>query len=119
MNENFVFVRFFRLTAVVCFIAALGACNTNETRPEGASSGAEAKTAVVRHGYACCNLHYSGDWISDSNLAELPFIAVGTPIGVKKIDGNRASWLAPVLIVLIKRRWSSGLTSWFCSKTRS
>ena len=90
MNENFVFVRFFRLTAVVCFIAALGACNTNETRPEGASSGAEAKTAVVRHGYACCNLHYSGDWISDSNLAELPFIAVGTPIGVKKIDGNRA-----------------------------
>lgn len=90
MTEHFGFRRFFRLTVAVCFIAALGACKSNDTRPEGSSSGSEAKSAFIRSGYACCNLHYSGDWISDSNLAELPFIAAGTPIGVKKIDGNRA-----------------------------
>lgn len=91
MKENFIFMHFFRLTAAVCFIAALGACKGNETRPEDGKPAAEGKKeASVRSGYACCNLHYSGDWISDSNLAQLPFIAAGTPIKVLKIDGYRA-----------------------------
>ena len=44
----------------------------------------------MRTGYACCNLHYEGDWISDSNLAQFAFIPAGTPIKVNKIDGYRA-----------------------------
>lgn len=66
--------------------------NSTETRPDEPSPTAQAKKVetFVRSGYACCNLHFSGDWISDSNLAQLPFIAAGTPIIVKKIDGYRA-----------------------------
>lgn len=91
MKEHFIFGRFFRLTAAACVAVALGACKGNETRPEDGKPAAEAKKdAAVRTGYACCNLHYSGDWISDSNLAQLPFIPAGTPIRVLKIDGYRA-----------------------------
>lgn len=46
----------------------------------------------VRVGYACCNLRYSGDWISDYSIGQNPFIAAGTPVTVKSIDAssNRA-----------------------------
>ena len=75
----------------LCVIAALSACADNESRPENGKPVAEGKKeAEVRSGYACCNLHYSSDRISDSNLAQLPFIAAGTPIKVLKIDDNRA-----------------------------
>jgi len=84
----------FRGLTVVATAAALLACNgnSNETRPDDGKPTAQAKKAetFIRSGYACCNLHYDGDWISDSNLAQLPFIAAGTPINVKKIDGYRA-----------------------------
>ncbi len=43
--------------------------------PEGART-------VPFQGYACCNLHYDGDKIRDSNYAELPLIPAGTPIDV-------------------------------------
>lgn len=83
-----------RLLALACCVAvALGACKTNGSKPEDGKPAAAAevkKESGIRNGYACCNLHYSGDWISDSNLAQLPFIAAGTPISVKKIDGYRA-----------------------------
>lgn len=36
--------------------------------------------APLLEGYTCCNLHYEGDWISDSNFGALPFIPAGTPI---------------------------------------
>ncbi|MBS1143868.1 MAG: hypothetical protein H6R14_1274 [Proteobacteria bacterium] len=92
MKKNFIFGRFFRLTVAACAVLALGACKSNETKTEDGKPVAETrKDAAVRTGYACCNLHYSGDWISDSNLAQLPFIPVGTPIRVLKIDGYRAS----------------------------
>ena len=79
------------LAAVCCASLALGACKSNEGKPEDGKPAAEAKKdAGIRNGYACCNLHYSGDWISDSNLAQLPFIPAGTPISVRKIDGYRA-----------------------------
>jgi hypothetical protein len=92
MNEHFIFGRFFRLTVATCIVVALGACKGNETKPEDSKPTAEVKKeVVVRSGYACCNLHYSGDWISDSNLAQLPFIPAGTPIKVLKIDGYRAN----------------------------
>ena len=84
---------FFRALTMLFVLLALGACKSNENKPEesGKPTVAEArKDAYVRTGYACCNLHYDGDWVSDSNLAQLPFIPVGTPIKVKKIDGYRA-----------------------------
>jgi len=79
------------LAAVIGLLAACGG-NSGETRPDDAKPAAQAKKTenYLRSGYACCNLHYDGDWISDSNLAQLPFIAAGTPINVKKIDGYRA-----------------------------
>ncbi|HEX6734561.1 MAG TPA: hypothetical protein VF096_07090 [Azonexus sp.] len=86
-----------RLLAAAVVVVALGACKSTETKPADGSAGPAAAPAAeksrdshVRVGYACCNLHYSGDWISDSNLAQLPFVPVGTPIKVKKIDGYRA-----------------------------
>jgi len=92
MNEKPKFGHFWTFTAAICVIAGLSACKGNETKPEDGNPVAEAKKEVsVRSGYACCNLHYSGDWISDSNLAQLPFIPAGTPIKVLKIDGYRAN----------------------------
>ncbi len=91
MKENFNFGRFFGLTVAGCLVLVLTACKSNESKPEEEQPAAEVKKVVgVRTGYACCNLHYSGDWISDSNLAQLPFVPVGTPITVKKIEGDRA-----------------------------
>lgn len=91
MKDHSDFGPFFRLTVALGILAALAACKGNETRPEDGRPAAEAKKeSFVRSGYACCNLHYSGDWISDSNLAQLPFIPAGTPINVRKIDGYRA-----------------------------
>ena len=46
-----------------------------------APTPAGART-VPFQGYACCNLHYEGEKIRDSNYAELPLIPAGTPIDV-------------------------------------
>lgn len=81
-----------RLLAAAIVIVGLGACKGSDTKPDDGKPAAEAKKDnYVRSGYACCNLHYEGDWISDSNLAQLAFIPAGTPISVKKIDGYRAN----------------------------
>lgn len=94
MKEFANFGSFRLLVTACCVVLALGACKSNESKPEESKSTTTApeskKESGIRNGYACCNLHYSGDWISDSNLAQLPFIAAGTPISVKKIDGYRA-----------------------------
>jgi hypothetical protein len=31
-------------------------------------------------GFACCTLHYEGDWIGDGHYAALPSIPAATPI---------------------------------------
>lgn len=93
MKQKSVLERFSRLAAAACVLAALGACKGSDTRPAdeaGKPAAAARQETYVRSGYACCNLHYSGDWISDSNLAQLAYIPAGTPIKVKKIDGYRA-----------------------------
>lgn len=90
MVSDTFFGHFRWLTVAVALFAALAGCKLTETRPEDGTPGAGAQATYLRSGYACCNLHYSGDWISDSNLAQLPFIPAGTPIKVKKIDGYRA-----------------------------
>jgi len=43
-----------------------------------------------RSGYACCNLHYQRDKISDANWQELPFFAAGTPVTVTGLEYDRA-----------------------------
>lgn len=80
------------LTAVIA-VLALSACKNAENKvddPVKPVVETKKEEAYARNGYACCNLHYEGDWISDSNLAQLAFIPAGTPIKVKKIDGYRA-----------------------------
>lgn len=85
------FGHFRALTAAFAVAAALAGCASPDSRPADEKPLAEARQEVsLRSGYACCNLHYDGDWISDSNLARLPFIPAGTPIKVTKIDGYRA-----------------------------
>lgn len=82
--------------AAACVVLALAACKSTETKPadgsatQAAPAAEKSRDSYLRVGYACCNLHYSGDWISDSNLANLPFVPVGTPIKVKNIDRYRA-----------------------------
>ncbi len=45
---------------------------------------------VPFQGYACCNLHYDGDTIPDSNYAELSLIPAGTPVEVLGYSKNLA-----------------------------
>jgi hypothetical protein len=46
---------------------------------------------LPRVGFACCNLHYEGDWISDGNYSGLAMLPVGTPIKVISLGRNKAS----------------------------
>lgn len=87
-NKECNFGHFWLLTAAVITFSLMG-CKSNESKPDESNAGDVKKTAYARSGFACCNLHYEGDWISDSNLAQLAFIPAGTPINVKKIDGYR------------------------------
>ncbi|MBS0398125.1 MAG: hypothetical protein JSR95_05535 [Proteobacteria bacterium] len=56
----------------------------------GAADKPKDALALPREGFACCNLHYDGDWINDGNYASLPMIAVGTPIKVVSLGHNKA-----------------------------
>lgn len=89
MNKQLVFGHFCRLTVALALSVLVG-CKNTETKPDENSPPENRKEAATRSGFACCNLHYEGDWISDSNLAQLAFIPAGTRINVKKIDGYRA-----------------------------
>lgn len=89
MINKSIFGHFSLLTAALV-LASLVGCKGSDSKPDDGKPAAAAKQTFQRSGYACCNLHYEGDWISDSNLAQLAFIPAGTPINVKKIDGYRA-----------------------------
>lgn len=41
-------------------------------------------------GFACCNLHYEDDWISDGNYSGLPMLPAGTPIKVVSLGRHKA-----------------------------
>jgi len=56
-------------------------------------SAEEAEAAMAEARFTCCNLHYSGDWISDTNQTTLPMIPAGSPIVLKGFGFNRASVL--------------------------
>jgi SmpA / OmlA family len=42
-------------------------------------------------GFTCCNMRHEADWISDSNYASLPMIAVGQPAQVTGYGRYRAA----------------------------
>ncbi len=44
-----------------------------------------------RQGFTCCNLHYDGDTIVDSNYTELPVLPAGTPVTVMGYSKHRAT----------------------------
>ncbi len=89
MNNKRIFGHFRLLTAALV-ITMLAGCKTADTRSDESKPAEVRKEAYIRSGFACCNLHYEGDWISDSNLAQLAFIPAGASINVRKIDGYRA-----------------------------
>jgi hypothetical protein len=72
----------YRTVATLGLAGALAACQTQPV----------AEQTPWLTGYTCCNLHYDGDWISDANYADLPFIPAGTPVSVAQPgrDSNRA-----------------------------
>lgn len=53
----------------------------------------EIQKAMASASFTCCNLHYEGDWISDTNATTLPMIPAGTPIVVRDYGSNRAAVL--------------------------
>jgi hypothetical protein len=62
------------------------------SKPEQPTKDPNGIPSYPRQGYACCVLHYSKNWIDDSNYAGLPsMIPAGTPIEVVKYSGNEAS----------------------------
>ena len=71
-----------RTVAALGLSVALSACHTQPV----------AEQTPWLTGYTCCNLHYDGDWISDANYSDLPFIPAGAPISVALPvkDSNRA-----------------------------
>lgn len=80
-----------RLVSVVAAAGALAGCVVANGRHWSCDdSSGTGRPVYVRSGYTCCNLHYSGDWISDSNLGQLLFVPAGTPISVKSIWAYRA-----------------------------
>ena len=59
------------------------------SKPAPAKPGTPG-SELPRQGFACCNLHYSKDWINDGNYAELPMIPAGTPMELLSYGRNRA-----------------------------
>lgn len=59
-------------------------------KPPPAPAGATGPETLPRQGFACCDLHYSRDWINDGNYAELPMIPAGTPVEVLNYGRHRA-----------------------------
>lgn len=47
------------------------------------------RLAMAGASFACCNLRYDDDWISDENVWGLPFIPAGTPIAIREYGRNR------------------------------
>ncbi|HJV67840.1 hypothetical protein [Ideonella sp.] len=53
----------------------------------------EVAKAMAGALYTCCNLHYEGDWISDANWTDLPFVPAGARIVLKDYGRQRAQVL--------------------------
>lgn len=49
-----------------------------------------SEPAALAEGFTCCNLHYNGDWISDTNRNLNPMIPAGAPIKLLSFGRYRA-----------------------------
>ena len=77
------------LTAVAILLASCAGAPSGNGSPDRKATWGQS-TGSLRSGFACCNLRYSGDQLSSSNYAQLPFIAVGTPVLVRTVDDAQA-----------------------------
>ncbi len=77
------------LTAVAILLASCAGAPSGNGSPDRKATWGQS-TGSLRSGFACCNLRYSGDQLSSSNYAQLPFIAVGTPVLVRAVDDAQA-----------------------------
>ena len=55
-----------------------------------ALAGGKDELRLPRDGFACCNLHYEKDWISDGNYSGLPMLPAGIPIKVLSLGRHKA-----------------------------
>jgi hypothetical protein len=76
-----------RLASVALLLAASAA---GTFFPGAANAGGKDGLQLPRVGFACCNLRYEGDWISDGNYAVLPMLPAGTPIKVVSLGWHKA-----------------------------
>lgn len=90
LNRCFGYLRWPLAVGLIAVLAACAGAPTADVKPEAAVVVPPRSTALVRSGFACCNLRYSGDQLSGSNYAELPFIPLGTPVLIRVVDGPRA-----------------------------
>lgn len=70
--------------------AAIKAAEEKEAAELEATGGRVSSAAGLRLGYACCNLRYAGEWISDQGSGEQAFIPLGTRVLVRNVEGYRA-----------------------------
>lgn len=70
--------------------AAIKAAEEKEAAELEATGGRVSSAAGLRLGYACCNLRYAGEWISDQVSGEQAFIPLGTRVLVRNVEGYRA-----------------------------
>lgn len=99
--KNKVFLGHFGLLTATALILALNGCGSGnaaikaaqekEASELAATGGRVASGKGLRMGYACCNLRYTGDWVSDMGSGELPFIPLGSKLLVREVEGNRAN----------------------------
>jgi hypothetical protein len=71
------------ILAALCLMVGLG-------EPAMAGDKGTATLPLPMDGFACCNLHYEGDWISDGNYSSLPMLPAGTPIKVVSLGRHKA-----------------------------
>lgn len=100
MENKVIFAPFSLLTATILVLtlngcgsgnAAIKVAEEKEAATLAATGGRVSSAEGLRLGYACCNLRYSGDWVSDMGSGELPFIPVGTQLLVRDVEGARAN----------------------------
>lgn len=100
MKNNVFLGQFWLLTATALIFAlngcgsgnaAIKAAQEKEASELAATGGRVSSAKGLRVGYSCCNLRYSGDWVSDMSSGELPFIPLGTQLLVREVDGTRAN----------------------------
>jgi len=61
------------------------------SKSEPPKTDAGGTPVFPRQGFTCCNLHYDGDTITDTNYAELPLLPAGTAVTVMGYSKNRAT----------------------------